>query len=129
MKKYMKWFAAIAVVSALSGCARTAPIAQIHTTLAAGYTQEQVKSAILKAGALRQWTMTQAGPDVINASHQSREHRAEVRINYSAGGYDITYARSNNLMASGGEIHKTYNRWVQTLDNDIKATLSAGAKP
>lgn len=28
MKHYMKWFAAIAVVGALAGCARTAPIDQ-----------------------------------------------------------------------------------------------------
>lgn len=49
----MKWFAAIAVVGALAGCARTAPIDQVHSTVSAGHTQEQVKKAILKAGVER----------------------------------------------------------------------------
>ncbi len=49
---YMKWFAAIAVVGALAGCVRTAPIDQVHSTVSAGHTQEQVKKAILKKLAL-----------------------------------------------------------------------------
>lgn len=45
MKHYMKWFAAIAVVGALAGCARTAPIDQVHSTVSAGHTQDQVKKS------------------------------------------------------------------------------------
>lgn len=62
MKQYIKWFAAIAVVGALAGCARTAPIDQVHTSVSAGHTQDQVKTAILKAGIQRQWVMSEAGP-------------------------------------------------------------------
>lgn len=58
MKQYIKWFAAIAVVGALAGCARTAPIDQVHTSVSAGHTQDQVKTAILKAGIQRQWVMS-----------------------------------------------------------------------
>lgn len=61
MRHYMKWFAAIAVVGALAGCARTAPIDQVHSTVSAGHTQEQVKKAILKAGVERKWIMSEAG--------------------------------------------------------------------
>ncbi|MCV1468388.1 hypothetical protein MLP13_019910, partial [Escherichia coli] len=32
-----------------------------------------------------------------------------------------------NLQASGGQIHKNYNRWVRNLDKDIQLNLSAGA--
>lgn len=53
MKQYIKWFAAIAVVGALAGCARTAPIDQVHTSVSAGHTQDEVKTAILKAGIQR----------------------------------------------------------------------------
>ncbi|VFS69361.1 Uncharacterised protein [Raoultella planticola] len=35
MKKYVQWFAAIAVAGALAGCARTAPVEQIRTTVSA----------------------------------------------------------------------------------------------
>ncbi|HAU5601641.1 TPA: hypothetical protein JD320_000785 [Citrobacter koseri] len=123
----MKWFAAIAVVGALAGCARTAPIDQVHSSVSAGHTQEQVKNAILKAGVQRQWIMSEVGPGVIKGRQQTRNHVAEVRITYSAIGYDIKYDSSLNLQASGGKIHKNYNRWVHNLDKDIQVNLSAGA--
>jgi hypothetical protein len=50
---------------------------------------------------------------------------AEVRVNYTATSYSITYANSQNLRASGGKIHKNYNRWVNNLDKDIQVNLSA----
>ncbi|HEI8293339.1 TPA: hypothetical protein SLE00_002987 [Citrobacter koseri] len=123
----MKWFATIAVVGALAGCARTAPIDQVHSSVSAGHTQEQVKNAILKAGVQRQWIMSEVGPGVIKGRQQTRNHVAEVRITYSATGYDIKYDSSLNLQASGGKIHKNYNRWVHNLDKDIQVNLSAGA--
>ena len=126
MKQYIKWFAAIAVVGALAGCARTAPIDQVHSSVTAGHTQDQVKNAILKAGVQRKWIMTEAGPGVIKARQQSRDHVAEVRT-YTASSYDIKYDSSFNLQASGGKIHKNYNRWVRNLDKDIQLNLSAGA--
>ncbi|EPR1454844.1 hypothetical protein ACU0QN_003585 [Citrobacter koseri] len=123
----MKWFTAIAVVGALAGCARTAPIDQVHSSVSAGHTQEQVKNAILKAGVQRQWIMSEVGPGVIKGRQQTRNHVAEVRITYSATSYDIKYDSSLNLQASGGKIHKNYNRWVHNLDKDIQVNLSAGA--
>ena len=123
----MKWFAAIAVVGALAGCARTAPIDQVHSTVSAGHTQEQVKKAILKAGVERKWIMSEAGQGIIKARQQSRDHSAEIRINYTASSYDINYENSQNLQASGGQIHKNYNRCVRNLDKDIQLNLSAGA--
>lgn len=126
MKQYIKWFTAIAVVGALAGCARTAPIDQVHTSVSAGHTQDQVKTAILKAGIQRQWVMSEAGPGVIKARQQTRDHVAEVRITYTATSYDIKYDSSLNLQASGGKIHKNYNRWVRNLDKDIQLNLSAG---
>lgn len=53
MKRYIKWFAITIFISMLSACARTAPVQQISTTVSVGHTQEQVKNAILKAGAQR----------------------------------------------------------------------------
>ena len=125
MKKWMKWLAAFAVVGALAGCARTAPIDNVQSTVSAGHTEAQVKNAILKAGAQRQWIMNDAGPGVIKARQQNRDHVAEVRINYTATGYTINYDNSLNLQAANGKIHKNYNRWVNNLDKDIQVNLSA----
>ena len=106
MKKYVQWFAAIAVAGALAGCARTAPVEQIQTAVSAGHTEDQVKQAILRAGVQRQWIMSQTAPGAIAARQQARDHVVEVRINYSASGYSIHYVSSSNMMASGGKIHK-----------------------
>ena len=53
MKRYIKWFAITVFISTLSACGRTAPVQQISTTVSVGHTQEQVKNAILNAGAQR----------------------------------------------------------------------------
>ncbi|WP_039057317.1 hypothetical protein [Enterobacter sp. Bisph1] len=127
MNKIFKWFAAIVFVGALSSCARTAPIEQIHSTVSTGHTAEQVKTAILKAGQKREWIMSEAGPGVIKGRLQSRDHSVEVSIPYSATSYSIKYESSMNLKSSEGRIHKSYNRWVHNLDNDIQLNLSAGA--
>lgn len=125
MKKVIRWAIAAAVVGALAGCARTAPIEQIQTTVSAGHTQDQVKNAIIKAGAQREWIMSDAGPGVIKARQQTRDHVAEIKINYSATSYSINYDSSLNLMASGGKIHRNYNRWIHNLDKDIQINLAA----
>ncbi len=127
MKKYINGLVVLTIVGALVGCARTAPIEQVHSSVSTGYTQGQVKNAILKAGIQRQWIMSEVSPGVIKARLQTRDHEAEVRIIYTATKYEIRYVNSLNLQASGGEIHKNYNRWVRNLDKDIQINLSEGA--
>ena len=127
MKKIVKWFAAFAIVGALAGCARTAPIEQVNSVVSAGHTAEQVKNAILKAGIQREWIMSEAGPGVIKGRLQARDHSVDIKVTYSASSYSINYENSLNLKAANGKIHKNYNRWVRNLDKDIQLNLSAGA--
>jgi hypothetical protein len=72
--------------------------------------------------------MSDAGPGIIKGRLQARDHVAEISIPYSATRYSINYVSSLNLMASGGQIHKSYNRWVQNLNQNIQLNLSAGAQ-
>lgn len=116
---------AATVVGALAGCARTAPIEQVNAIVSAGHTEAQVKDAIIKAGAQRQWIMSDASPGVIKGKLQNRDHVADIKINYSATSYSIVYVSSINLMAANGKIHRNYNRWVHNLDKDIQVTLAA----
>ncbi|MCS6403240.1 LptM family lipoprotein [Klebsiella quasipneumoniae] len=125
MKKIIHWMIAATVVGALAGCARTAPIEQVNAIVSAGHTEAQVKDAIIKAGAPRQWIMSDAGPGVIKGKLQNRDHVADIKINYSATSYSIVYVSSINLMAANGKIHRNYNRWVHNLDKDIQVTLAA----
>ncbi|MCP5865453.1 hypothetical protein NL360_28520, partial [Klebsiella pneumoniae] len=77
--------------------------------VSAGHTEAQVKDAIIKAGAQRQWIMSDAGPGVIKGKLQNRDHVADIKINYSATSYSIVYVSSINLMAANGKIHRNYN--------------------
>ncbi|HFF8970158.1 MULTISPECIES: hypothetical protein [Serratia] len=129
MKRVSKLLIAFSVAVALVGCARTAPVDNVHSTVSAGHSEAQVRNAILKAGAQRQWIMNDVGPGVIKARQQNRNHSAEVRITYSATAYSIDYDSSQNLLASQGKIHKNYNRWVRNLDKDIQVSLATNALP
>lgn len=129
MKKFVKWLAAAAIMGSLAGCvSRTAPIETVQNNVSTGHTDAQVRSAILKAGLNRQWIMADAGPGIIKGRQQARDHTANIIVQYSANSYIIKYDGSVNLMASGGQIHKNYNRWVHNLDKDIQLNLSTGAQ-
>lgn len=127
MKKIHQWVAIMAVMGALAGCARTTAVTQVHSTVYGTHTSQQVHNAILLAGKQRQWMMTDAGNGVISARINSHGHTAEVRIPYTATSYSIEYVSSTNLKAEDGKIHKTYNRWVNNLDQAIQLNLTAGA--
>ena len=114
-------------IAVLGGC-RSAPVYNVNdapVVVAAGKqaTMDSVKSAILRAGVSLGWQMTDAGPGVIKAHIALRTHTADADINYNTKTYSIVYRSSTNLDASGGQIHKNYNGWIENLDRDIRAQL------
>ncbi|PWC19426.1 hypothetical protein [Brenneria corticis] len=123
MKKQLI-FVGLACVLALTGCARTAPVANVTKPITANYTSDQVRKAILQAGMEREWVMTPVSPGVINGRIDQRGHAADIRINYSPTSYSINYVGSQNLLASGGKIHRNYNRWINNLDREIQLKLA-----
>jgi hypothetical protein len=88
-------------------------------------TNEQVKSAIVRAGAALGWQMREAGPGKLIGNLNLRTHTAEIEIPYSPSSYSIIYKSSTNLNESNGQIHKNYNGWIQNLTRGINAQLSA----
>ena len=120
-----------AATMAQAGCMRCDPILNVvdaPVTTASGkpLTDEQVKSAIIRAGAALGWQMKEAGPGLVTATILLRKHEAVIDIPYTPSKYSITYKSSVNLDASGdGQIHKNYNGWIQNLTRGINAQLSA----
>ena len=111
--KLKQMLAGVVCIAALAGCSaldRTEPVRTPRTIITSHVTTEQVKEAIITAGQGRDWIMSVAGPGVINATQNIRKHSVTVRINYSEKDYSINYVNSVNLLASGGEIHRSYNR-------------------
>jgi hypothetical protein len=118
-----------AATMAQANCGRCAPIFNVSnaaTTNASGktLTNDQIKAAIIRAGAGLGWQMKDEGPGKIVATLLIRKHTAVVEIPYSPSGYSINYLSSVNLDESGGQIHKNYNGWIQNLTRGINSQLS-----
>lgn len=119
-----------ASMGAQAACMRCDPIFNVTdapVTSASGkpLTNDQVKQAIIRAGAGLGWIMKEAGPGKLTANLAVRKHTAQVEIPYSSKSYSITYKDSTNLDAADGQIHKNYNGWIQNLNKNINAQLSA----
>ena len=119
-----------AATTAQAGCMRCDPILNVSdapVTSASGkaLTDDQVKSAIIRAGAALGWQVKEAGAGKISATLLIRKHTAVIEIPYSPTSYSITYKSSVNLDEADGQIHKNYNGWIQNLNRGINAQLSA----
>jgi len=86
---------------------------------------EDVKNAILRAGAGLSWAMRENKPGYITGTLTLREHFAVVDIKYDTQKYSILYKDSKNLKYDGTNIHNNYNGWVQRLNQAIQAQLGA----
>jgi hypothetical protein len=121
--------AVLAMAIVVAGCAAV-PINNVNkapTTNAAGKTlsREQVRAAIVRAGASLGWQMADEGSDKLVGTLSLRKHTAVVEIPYSTSNYSIIYRSSTGLGEQGGNIHKNYNGWIQNLNRGINAQLAA----
>lgn len=119
-----------AATMAQAGCMRCDPILNVSdapVTSASGkaLTVDQVKSAVIRAGAALGWQMKEEGAGRITATLLIRKHTAVIEIPHSPTSYSITYKSSVNLDEADGQIHKNYNGWIQNLTRGINAQLSA----
>jgi hypothetical protein len=120
---------ALVLALALVGCT-TAPImnvteAPVATASGKALSHDQVRSAIVRAGAALGWQMKDEGPNMIVGTLHLRTHTAVVAIPYSPRSYSVQYRSSVDLGEKNGTIHKNYNGWIQNLTRGINAQLSA----
>ena len=110
----------------LVGC-RTAPVYNVVdapvVTDKKGYTLDDMKKAIVRAGGTLGWQMTDMGSNNIQGTLHLRSHMAQVDIPYTKESYSILYKDSSDLNYDGEIIHRNYNGWVQNLDRAIKVQL------
>jgi hypothetical protein len=120
----------VLVAAATIAACTSAPIMNVNSaavTNASGksLSADQVRSAIIRAGAALGWQMKDEGAGKLVGTLQLRDHTAVVDIPYSASNYSIAYRSSVNLQERGGQIHRNYNGWIQNLTRGINAQLSA----
>jgi len=120
----------VLATAALAACSTLAPIANVDSVTVSTQANkplsaQEVRAAIVRAGAGLGWVMKDEGPGKLTGILNLRTHTAEVDIPYSASSYAIRYKSSVNLQAADGKIHRNYNGWIQNLSRSINAQLSA----
>ncbi|MFG0835436.1 hypothetical protein ACF8OI_18190 [Aeromonas bivalvium] len=110
----------------LAACSTSQPVRnlaanQVNFTL----NEEQVGNAILNGGLSKGWVMKKEQPGLIRGQLNVRQHQAVINIPYTAHDYSINYVSSINLDDNGkGAIHRSYNRWINGLNQAIQIELS-----
>jgi hypothetical protein len=124
-------FVAALVLVVMIGCRAGGQVyevkdAPIQTATGKEITLEQVQKAIIDAGIKQTWIMTPVKPGEILGEFNVQSHQIHVTIPYSTKHYSILYKDSSNLRYDPVKrtIHINYQKWIERLDNEIKARLS-----
>ena len=120
------------LVVAMIGCRAGGQVyevkdAPIQTASGKELTLEQVQKAIIDAGIKQTWIMTPVKPGEMLGEFNVQSHQIHVTIPYTTKNYSILYKDSSNLRYDPVKrtIHVNYQKWIERLDNEIKARLSA----
>jgi hypothetical protein len=116
---------------ALAGCARTVPVLNVKDAAIGPrpggkvLTMEQVAQAISIAGKRLGWNIVEVRPGTLDGTLRLRQHTAAVAIVHDTTRFSITYKDSTNLRYRDGTIHRNYNNWIQNLERQIVAEITA----
>jgi hypothetical protein len=116
---------ALCGVALLAGCGHGRSVHNVDGLVAsqkANPSAEEVAQAIIRAGGNTFWRIAEAGPGQLVGNRVQGPHTATITIAYTPKTYQIALKQSSMEDGRGG-IHKTYNLWVQQLDNQIKFQL------
>ena len=121
----------VAIALLAAGCARVEPIQTVDNrpiaTAGRTLTGDQVERAIVAAGLRRGWSFIRSEPGLLRGTHSSHGHTLVLEVPFDAMRYSIRVASSSNLRAGDGTIHRTANRWIRSLQQDIDAELARAA--
>ncbi len=125
-------FISCLAVVAVMGCKGGAQIYQVkeapvQTATGKVPSIEQVQKIIIESGVKLGWVMAVVKPGEIQGTRNVRIHSAVVTIPFTEKNYSVLYKDSTNLKynAAAQTIHQEYTYWIQELDNEIRARLTA----
>lgn len=127
MKTNILVIVATSLLLILAGC-RATPVLNIENApvnVTSKHSANDIKKVIISSGAGLGWQMKAKKAGHIIGTLYLRKHVAVIDIKYTKKDYSITYKDSTNLDYDGKNIHKNYNGWVQNLNRQIQARLSA----
>ncbi|MDR2573116.1 MAG: hypothetical protein LBC94_02010 [Desulfovibrio sp.] len=120
-------FILVCALAALIGCRKAVPVESTSSSMpitATAANKAKIGDAIIRAGAATNWKITPAGDGKMTGTLNARAHTAVVSITYDDASYRIDYKDSVNLNYKDGNIHPNYNKWVHTLDKNIRAEIA-----
>lgn len=124
----------VLLAAGLSACStpkvhiRDYPEIPISAPSESGYTLDEVRTAIVRAGLEKGWEMETVSRTQISGTLHVRSHTAMVDIRYDTDGYSIKYRDSRNLERDGRYIHPNYNLWVKHLARAINERLDTSVE-
>lgn len=129
MKRLLNLLAVVGFVFVIVGCGAGAPVVDIDNSkyFEKSESLSKVETAIRKGAAKKGWRVNKVKTGLLEVSNMIRgKFLVVVDIAYTSKGYKITYKRSTNLNydASAKTIHRSYNKWVASLANNIDFELS-----
>lgn len=120
--------AALAAALSAGSCQRVEPIQNVDdrpiTGLSRPLTVDQVERAIAAAGVRRGWVFTRVQPGMLRGTHSDGGHTLVLDVPFDATRYSIRVNSSTRMLESEGQIHRTANRWIRYLQQDIDAELA-----
>ena len=126
------WLTIGLILIALTGCRAGGQVyevkdAPIQTASGKPLSLAQIEKAMIDAGIKQTWIMTPVKPGEIVGEYNVQSHQIHVTIPYTTKNYSILYKDSSNLRYDPAKrtIHVNYQKWIERLDNEIKARLSA----
>jgi hypothetical protein len=122
---------ALLVFSAGCGRPMAAPSGSVTASISGKpFTAGDMRAAIIKGCAARNWRVTDAGPDTMEATISMRnKHTVVVSIPYTATSYTINYKDSTNMGYKAKDdgtfsINKNYNKLVLDLEQAIQSQIA-----
>ena len=112
---------AFALGLALSAC-KTAPIYEVRLrdhAAGPGASLDEIGDAVEHAALSQKWRTRRVKPGRVFATKRRGPHAAHVTIDYDVSTVTIELLRSTALSEGDGRIHKTYNRWIRSLEERI----------
>lgn len=130
MKNVLQYIVTALFVFILNGCGAATLVHNIdnRNTLDQKSSMQQVEDAIQQGALRKSWTIKKEKEGLLSATLNVRggKHIAIVSIAYDTKGYSINYKESHGLDydASANTIHKSYNKWIATLEKNINYELA-----
>lgn len=124
------WLLLLIVIGLFTACSRTSTVQTFDNSnfFSKNKAKSKIERAIKNGAANKGWQTRKIKNGLIQANILVRsKYFVSVNIKYTSKGYTIKYNKTRNLKydPKTNEIHKSYNKWVKILQDNINFQLDS----